>query len=331
MYWLAINRTGTTIAMLEIDLVPAVSRVEILEAIGSLRWRSLVEYQTGTEAETEFSYSQQPMVMDYVCTRLVEQFCSEIQAWGQNRAQPLFTTHILLKATAASPIQALQQQLFLQPVAEHLLQIYGSVEQVEQQFRHLLEALRTDFAGYAVGNMIDLCTELQIDLTGYDFSALPIWQADLRRNLLQNVNFRGANFAKVSVFTQNFGTVRAVEFSPDGRQFATGGSRGNLLIWTVADLQICQQLAGHNNRIISLSWSSQGQLASAAADGTVRIWQIQTGSLLHELTHPNLVRSVCWSPDGQLLASGSDDHLIRCWDGASGSLLQTGACHLCDE
>ena len=318
MYWLAIDRTGTTLAMLESDLVPVASRAEILEAMGSLRWRSLVEYQAASEGH----YSQQPVVMDYICTRLVEQFCIEIQQFG-GKSPALLTTHLLLKATATGSIQAIQQQLFLQPVAEQLLLIYGDKTQIEPQFRQILQALRQGFAGYAAGNLIDLCTQLQIDLTGYDFSGLPIWQADLRRNVMQNVDFRGANFAKVSLFTQNFGSILAVEFSPDGSQFATGGSRGSLLIWDAATMQICQKLTGHSNRIHAVSWSQDSRLASASADGTVRIWQLKTGSLLHQLVHPNLVRSVCWSPDGQSLVSGSDDGLIRCWESATGSLRQT--------
>jgi hypothetical protein len=41
MYWLAINRDWTTISELAEDIVPAVPRTSLLEALESLQWRSL--------------------------------------------------------------------------------------------------------------------------------------------------------------------------------------------------------------------------------------------------------------------------------------------------
>lgn len=41
------------------------------------------------------------------------------------------------------------------------------------------------------------------------------------------------------------------------------------------------------------------------------------------LGHSNQIRSVAFSPDGQVLASGSDDGTINLWDTATGALHQT--------
>ncbi|QPC72349.1 hypothetical protein HYE68_003101 [Fusarium pseudograminearum] len=43
-------------------------------------------------------------------------------------------------------------------------------------------------------------------------------------------------------------------------------------------------------------------------------------SCLHVLEHPDWVRSCAFSPCGRLVATGSDDHSIRLWDTASGTL-----------
>ncbi|MFN6566995.1 hypothetical protein [Dendronalium sp. ChiSLP03b] len=45
MCWLAINREWTTISELQADIIPTVSKGEILEALESLSWRSLIEKQ----------------------------------------------------------------------------------------------------------------------------------------------------------------------------------------------------------------------------------------------------------------------------------------------
>jgi hypothetical protein len=59
MYWLAINREWTTIAELQDDIVPPISRATLLESLESLTRRSLIKKRSG-------EYTLQPVVMEYV-------------------------------------------------------------------------------------------------------------------------------------------------------------------------------------------------------------------------------------------------------------------------
>ena len=53
---------------------------------------------------------------------------------------------------------------------------------------------------------------------------------------------------------------------------------------------------------------------SSAADGTIRLWDVQTGRELHVYEDGmGEVRGVMFSPDGRRLLSGSDDKIIRIW------------------
>ncbi|KAK3052673.1 WD domain protein [Extremus antarcticus] len=84
-------------------------------------------------------------------------------------------------------------------------------------------------------------------------------------------------------------------------------------------------LHSHRRGIASVKISPNGHLiASASADGTIKLWSSTTGALQHTLEgHLAGVNTITWSPDSLTLASGSDDKTIRLWDVKSGKCLST--------
>ena len=65
-------------------------------------------------------------------------------------------------------------------------------------------------------------------------------------------------------------------------------------------------LIGHKKDVSIVEFSSDGRfLASASLDGTVKVWDATSGTLIRTLPHALPVMCVAFSPDGRLLASAS--------------------------
>ena len=72
-------------------------------------------------------------------------------------------------------------------------------------------------------------------------------------------------------------------------------------------------LTGHSNYVFSLVALSNGYLASAGADMTIKVWNFTDGSLRKSLVgHSNYVYSLVLLQNGNM-ASGSLDNIIKIW------------------
>jgi WD40 repeat protein len=196
---------------------------------------------------------------------------------------------------------------------------------------------------------------------------LRLWAADSLREIRRFTGHRGAVMAvafapdgKTAVSSGQDSTVRfwdiasgkeikqlgkgkimakSLCFSPDGQYLLVGGgSRSDVLtLWEIESGKEVQfkgrkeAFTGHNEAILSVAFAADGKrAASSSVDGTVRLWDMQTGKELRVLKHPSGVSSVVISPDGHFAVTGSgvqrrqdgdrrvisapSDWLLRVWD-----------------
>ena len=123
----------------------------------------------------------------------------------------------------------------------------------------------------------------------------------------------------------HLGAIRA-QMTPDGRKVATAGLDGWAHLYDIRDgkeiLRIKNRSVGS---LYTLAISSDGSKFASGNDGnTALIWDIATGSTLHELKgHTSGICSVAFSPDGKRFAAGSWDCSVIVWDTATGSQVST--------
>ncbi|MBL8924529.1 MAG: serine/threonine protein kinase [Myxococcaceae bacterium] len=96
------------------------------------------------------------------------------------------------------------------------------------------------------------------------------------------------------------------------REDATAGLR---IVWPRAK-EPGRLLPGHSGAVRALLSSPDGRtLFSGSADGTVRVWNLETGREQRVLSgHSQSVNALAISPDGRLLFSGGEDDTVRVWD-----------------
>jgi WD40 repeat protein len=89
-------------------------------------------------------------------------------------------------------------------------------------------------------------------------------------------------------------------------------------------------LSAHQDIVKVVAISPKGNImASGSLDTTIKLWNLQTGELLHTLTgHSTAIISLAFSPDGNTLASASNMELlnggtIKLWNVNTGNLLET--------
>jgi WD40 repeat protein len=316
MYWLAINREPVSLSQLREDIVSPIIPQKLVEALESLVRRALVE-------KTAPLFTVQPVVMEYVTNRLIEQVCEEIVI----QKIDLFRCHALMKATAKDYVREIQIRLILKPVIDGLLTVFRSKTNLENQLTKILVALQQTSPleqSYTAGNILNLFCHLETNLTDYDFSYLTIWQADLRCINLHQTNFTHAIIDKC-VFAQTLGGIHGVTFSPDGKLLATGDTNGEIRLYQVADGKQLLHIKGHTGFIWPISFSPDGHiLASGSDDPIVKLWDTKTGQCVAKLLgHSGGIWSVAFSPDGHLFATSSEDQTIQLWDISNRKSLKT--------
>lgn len=147
----------------------------------------------------------------------------------------------------------------------------------------------------------------------------------------------------IQVFEGHTAGVLSVEFSPDGKTLITASADGTARLWQEGTVQEIRRVVGQNpsckpmkNLPTSCGLSGAAMspdsrtLLTAAADNTIKLWDVETGAELRTLEFPPLACAQlgncgavgAFSPDGMLAATGNQDGIVRIWEVGSGKLVR---------
>lgn len=124
----------------------------------------------------------------------------------------------------------------------------------------------------------------------------------------------------------------AIAFSPSGKTLVSGGMDNTVHVWDVTNGRREKVLSGHENWILSLTFSIDGEYVftgsggfginesmSIGDDHTIREWSVSNGEEIRKyIGHKSPVRSVAINRDNDTIASASEDGTARLWDRLTG-------------
>src|SRR5260370_31984232 len=141
LFWLALAREPLALGDLVQESISPLPGKELLEALGALRRRSLLE-----RGEAGAVFTLHPVVMEYVAERLVEQVAQEITT----RHLELLLTPSLMQAPTKEYVRHAQAELMLKPVLARLLTLLKSEQVIEQRLRQALATVRSRSGGTGI-------------------------------------------------------------------------------------------------------------------------------------------------------------------------------------
>jgi WD40 repeat protein len=123
-------------------------------------------------------------------------------------------------------------------------------------------------------------------------------------------------------------SIVSLAFSPDN-QFLASGSFEKIILWDISTGQKLREFPGHAGINWCIAFSPDNRLlTSVSQSNTIYLWEISTGIQSQYLAiarrKPDLtgfpllnyvdVKSITFSPNGQLLAFGSSDDTVELWE-----------------
>lgn len=130
----------------------------------------------------------------------------------------------------------------------------------------------------------------------------------------------------VRTISPSFGKGSGLAIDEKNGRVAAGGTTA-IKVWG-KDFSLERTIAVSSQQTASAFSRDGTRLFAAGFEGTVRAYDLATGTLVHTMTgHRGRVLSIDTSPDGEFIVSAGDDGIVRVWRTKDGSLAQSITAH----
>lgn len=118
--------------------------------------------------------------------------------------------------------------------------------------------------------------------------------------------------------------IVALSVAPNQQVLVTGGSDGQIRVWSLATYSLLGLCVGHSQTVSSIKISSSSQtLVSGSWDGSIIIWDLRTGECKQRWrAHFDWVTSIAVAAQGNYVVSGSSDKTVKIWGNLAVSRLK---------
>ena len=122
------------------------------------------------------------------------------------------------------------------------------------------------------------------------------------------------------VFEGHRGGVSVLAFGPGG-ELISGDTRGGIRVWSWPKGKVLLELNEHVGTVYTLGCSADGSLlASGAKDGSICVWSLESGDLVHRYEVGPRGQSFVFAGDGAHLVSASGGNTFSFWSLETGEL-----------
>jgi WD40 repeat protein/DNA-binding SARP family transcriptional activator len=162
---------------------------------------------------------------------------------------------------------------------------------------------------YEFGELISSDNAIDVAIEGEGRFVASAHQDDVENYWVEIRRVDGGDL--LATLSEGNDPITALAFDGTGERLLSGGLDTTGTIWDATDFTPLHQLEGHTAAVHAAATDpTRSQVATASLDGTIRIWDTETGMLRLTLPAPGALTDVTFSPNGRHVAAISPEGFV---------------------